>query len=216
MKRLFISVWTMERPTDTVRSRSLTLASVIAVHAAVILWLVHTMVPPPPAASYFSLLLLPSARPAVTPPAASNGQYSRKYTHRQEASKSATEDVSPNASASVRQRALIDWAEELRRVARAATSQGAESNATWSTAAPKAPASNYGTAASAHHAGDQYTNEVGEHVVWITDNCYMVSAPSLLTVPEVFARAMLLKTFCDGRSRAARGDLFSDFAAYRK
>src|ERR1700692_1297084 len=154
----------MERPTDTVRSRSITLASVIAVHAAVIFWLVHTMVPLPPAASYFSLLLLPSARPVLTPPAASNGQYSRKYTHRHQAPKSATEDVSPTASASIRQRgALIDWAEELRRVARAATSQGAESNAPWRTAAPKAPASIYGTAASAHHAGDQYTNEVGEH-----------------------------------------------------
>lgn len=70
--------------------------------------------------------------------------------------------------------------------------------------------------APAHHAGESYRDEFGDKVVWVSDKCYMVSAPPLPGMPPTLAAARGTRTVCPGDSSAPRGDLFKDLPAYRK
>jgi len=70
--------------------------------------------------------------------------------------------------------------------------------------------------APAHHAGESYRDEYGDAVVWVSEKCYIESAPPLPGTPPVFAAARTTRTVCPGASNAPRGDLFKDVPAYRK
>jgi hypothetical protein len=66
-----------------------------------------------------------------------------------------------------------------------------------------------------HHAGEEYTLETGELVIWVSDRCYMVSEPPAAGTPNAFAHLALTHTQCAG-SPGPRTDLFEDFPQYKK
>jgi hypothetical protein len=68
--------------------------------------------------------------------------------------------------------------------------------------------------APTHHAGEEYRTDTGEHVVWISDKCYVKS--SLPVVPDLIPLHTLSTTVCPPNSGTARGDLFEALAAYKK
>ncbi len=108
----------------------------------------------------------------------------------------------------------IDWAEEAAREAGALTSNAITLPQS-SDRAPPRPAPSPFAPPPTHHAGDSYTNESGETIVWISDSCYQVSG-NMLTVPDVMAHARLPRTLCPRLSNKPRGDLFKDLPAYKK
>jgi hypothetical protein len=69
---------------------------------------------------------------------------------------------------------------------------------------------------SKHHAGEEYTDQTGNKVVWINDKCYIRSSAPIIGVPDLIARGMLSATFCPRDSGPARGDLFEALPAYKK
>lgn len=68
--------------------------------------------------------------------------------------------------------------------------------------------------APAHKAGEEYRTETGEHIVWISDKCYVKA--SLPVVPDLIPLHTLSTTVCPRNSGTARGDLFEDLPAYKK
>ncbi|HWM68398.1 MAG TPA: hypothetical protein VNO35_17535 [Steroidobacteraceae bacterium] len=68
--------------------------------------------------------------------------------------------------------------------------------------------------APAHKAGEEYRTETGEHIVWISDKCYVKA--SLPIVPDLIPLHTLSTTVCPRNSGTARGDLFEDLPAYKK
>jgi hypothetical protein len=206
----------MGRSTDWGRFRWAALACVIALHVAVIVLLARLQVPRSVESSSFPLLILPSNRRPVELPAV---QPAAKRNVRASAVRTALPPtpVSPPVVASNQQPAPIDWTGEAQRAARDLAVRDAKSISTpASSPAAGVPAANSWFPPPAHHKGDQYTNESGERIVWISDKCYQVSGSSLLTVPELFSKAMLPKTICPRHSRKPRGDLFKDLPAYKK
>jgi len=67
--------------------------------------------------------------------------------------------------------------------------------------------------APARHAGEQYRDELGQSIVWVSDRCYLVSESAPLGVPHGSIPTM---TICVGDSGQSRGDLFKDLPAYKK
>jgi len=67
--------------------------------------------------------------------------------------------------------------------------------------------------APAHYAGQQYRDEFGESIVWVSNRCYIVSENAPLDVPR---GSNLTRTICLGDSGQPRGDLFKDLPAYAK
>jgi hypothetical protein len=65
----------------------------------------------------------------------------------------------------------------------------------------------------AHYAGQQYRDEFGESIVWVSNRCYIVSENAPFDVPR---GSNLTRTICVGDSGQPRGDLFKDLPAYRK
>jgi hypothetical protein len=119
--------------------------------------------------------------------------------------------ITPSASASAPQ-SNVDWMSELRNTAADAikdrTGPGKPTDD-----APSTPDSLW--PAPLHHAGEQYTLETGELVVWVSDSCYMVSEPPLAGTPNAFAHLALTHTQCTG-GPGPRSDLFKDLQAYKK
>jgi hypothetical protein len=206
----------MGRSTDWGRSRWVALACVIALHVAVIIVLVRLQTSHSVEPLYFPLLILPWNTRPVEPPA---DRPSAKKSARATPVRRALPEtpVPPPRVASAQQAAPIDWTEQAQRAARDFAAKDAKSIST----PASSPAAGVTDANSwfpppAHHKGDQYTNESGERIVWISDKCYQVSGSSLLTVPEVFSKAMIPKTVCPRHSGKPRGDLFKDLPAYKK
>jgi hypothetical protein len=198
----------MERSTEWGRSRWVALACVIALHVAVIVVLARLHVRHSVEPLYLPLLILPSITRPVEPPA------DRHSSKRNARALPLSTDVPAATSviASVQQ-APIDWAEEAKR---AAIALDTRSTTTPAPLASGVPDTNSWFPQPAHRAGDQYRQETGEWIVWISDKCYQVSGSSLLIVPELFSKAMLPKTVCPSNSHKPRGNLFKDLAAYKK
>jgi hypothetical protein len=206
----------MERSTEWERSRWVALACVIALHVSIIVVLARVQVQHSVEPLYLPLLILPSITGPVEPPA------DRRSSKRNARALPVSTDVppatplSPSGIPSVQQQAPIDWAEEAKQAAIALTGKDSRSTATPTPFASGVSGTNSWFPSPAHRAGDQYTDASGERVVWISDTCYQVSGSSLLTVPELFSKAMLPKTICPSNSRKPRGDLFKDLSAYKK
>lgn len=71
-----------------------------------------------------------------------------------------------------------------------------------------------GPDSTVHHAGEQYREADGTSVVFISDRCFIASAPPLLGTPDVIARAVPTRTVCKGDPGWSRADLFKDLPAY--
>ena len=69
---------------------------------------------------------------------------------------------------------------------------------------------------SGHHAGDSYTLEGGEEVVWVSDRCYVASDPPPLWEPDILKRANMTHTVCVPPSGPPSGELFKGLRPYKK
>jgi hypothetical protein len=67
---------------------------------------------------------------------------------------------------------------------------------------------------SAHHTGEQFKAEDGRWVVFVNDDCYQVSDP--FATPNALSNGMGVQTYCRGKSKTPRGDLFDQLPAYKK
>jgi hypothetical protein len=65
----------------------------------------------------------------------------------------------------------------------------------------------------AHYAGQQYRDEFGESIVWVSNGCYLVSENVPFDVPR---GSNPTRTICVGDSSQPRGDLFKVLPAYTK
>lgn len=65
----------------------------------------------------------------------------------------------------------------------------------------------------AHYAGQQYRDEFGESIVWVSNHCYVVSENARFDVPR---GSNPTRTICVGDTGQPRGDLFKDLPAYTK
>jgi hypothetical protein len=116
---------------------------------------------------------------------------------------------SPTSSAP---RASVDWMSELHSAAAEVNlDRAGQGRAT--DEAPSKPQSLW--AQPLHHAGEQYTLETGESVVWVSDRCFLVSEPPTLGTPNAFAHLALTHAQCTG-SPGRRSDLFKDLPEYKK
>jgi len=205
----------MERSTDWGRSRWVALACVIALHVTIIIALARLQWRQHIAQLYTPLLMLPSNTRPVESPGDRHSSKKNVQALPVTAAPAPLPSLSPDVIAPI-EKAPIDWAEEAKRVARELASRDAKSTVSRAPTASGLSDLSSWFPPPAHHAGEQYTNESGERIVWISDKCYQVSGSSLLTVPDVFSKAMLPKTLCPGNSRKPRGDLFKDLPAYKK
>jgi hypothetical protein len=106
----------------------------------------------------------------------------------------------------------IDWSAEAQRAAAAATI--APNAREFGRPAWAGPEQGLPHSAPAHMAGDQYRDQEGQWIAWVSDRCYLVSGVPPLGLPDVLARSIPTRTVCQGDS-APRGDLFKDLTAYR-
>lgn len=65
----------------------------------------------------------------------------------------------------------------------------------------------------AHHAGDAFSTSSGERAVFVSDNCYQVASTK---AADAIDNGMGNQTYCIGKSKKARGDLFDQLPAYKK
>lgn len=195
-------------------SRLIVLGVIVAVHAAIFIFLINIRVPPRVDRNdYVSVTWLPqNKRPEdITRPALPSTVVKRSS---QKTPLPLSFSAPASAATQTDSKRPIDWAEEAARVAGALTSnaitlpQSSDKTPLRQTPSPFAPP-------PTHHAGDSYRNEIGETIVWISDMCYQVSG-AMLTVPDVMAYAMLPRTACPRLSNKPRGDLFKDLPAYKK
>ncbi len=105
----------------------------------------------------------------------------------------------------------VDWAAEAHRAAEAAARNDAGSAG--GTAKPAAPsAGSDWWQRPQHHGGDQFKTDTGDWIVWTSSKCFQI-ASSLLRVLAL--GAALPMTQCPGESHSPRGDLFDQLPAYR-
>jgi hypothetical protein len=106
----------------------------------------------------------------------------------------------------------IDWADQAHTVA---TSMVANTDAAESGLAPDlaAPRKSVFPDPPAHHAGEQHRLDTGEWIVFISDNCYQISTP---TLPNILDNGMGQSTFCLDNTSTPRGDLFDQLPAYAR
>ena len=107
----------------------------------------------------------------------------------------------------------IDWAAEARRAAAGITGpqRFREFGRTPGAGSGQGPR----RSAPPHQAGEQYRDELGEWIVWVSDRCYIVSDTPALGLPQVLARSIPSRPVCQSDAQA-RSDLFKDLPAYRK
>lgn len=111
--------------------------------------------------------------------------------------------------------APIDWANEAHEAAQAmsAPSQDARRFDHGMPAAQQHSHSIFDEQ-SAHHTGEQFKAEDGRWVVFVNDDCYQVSDP--FATPNALSNGMGVQTYCRGKSKKPRGDLFDQLPAYKK
>jgi hypothetical protein len=106
----------------------------------------------------------------------------------------------------------IDWHEEAHREAAVVT--GAHRFREFGQI-PKADLSLAPHSSPAHTAGEQYRDEDGTWIVWVSPHCFIVSALPPLGLPDILARSMLTRTECQ-RDAESQGYLFKDLPAFGK
>jgi hypothetical protein len=107
----------------------------------------------------------------------------------------------------------IDWAAEARRAAPGVTAP--QKFREFGRIADAGSRQGPRRSAPPHEAGEQYRDEFGEWIVWVSDRCYLVSDTPTLGMPQVLARSLPSRTVCQADS-GPRSDLFKDLPAYRK
>lgn len=107
----------------------------------------------------------------------------------------------------------IDWADEAHTTAAALVTQADSRPMPLGLDSEPLPRSAF-PASSAHHAGDQHREENGEWIVFVSDHCYQFSR-SLPTVFNLANDGKGVQTFCLSQSRAPRGNLLDQLAAYK-
>jgi hypothetical protein len=117
----------------------------------------------------------------------------------------------PNVGAPQQSTAPIDWAGEAQSVAAAIAAKPADPRL--KDEAPLLPPKSIFPEAPAHHAGDEFTTVSGERAVFVSDSCYQVSRTQL---PNASNTGMVNPTYCIGKSKTPRGDLFDQLPAYKK
>jgi hypothetical protein len=106
----------------------------------------------------------------------------------------------------------VDWAAAARAAAAGAAGRAFGHNPA-ADALPAAP----GPASAVHKPGEQYRDADGTSIVWVSDRCFLASAPPLLGTPDVIARASTTRTVCKGDPGwADPGHLFKDLPAYER
>jgi hypothetical protein len=65
-----------------------------------------------------------------------------------------------------------------------------------------------------HHAGEQFRTDDGRWVVYVSDDCYQMSDP--FRSANASSNGMGVQTYCKGKSKTPRGDLFDELPAYKK
>jgi len=106
----------------------------------------------------------------------------------------------------------IDWDAEARRASAAVT--GAQGFREFGRI-PKADVARDLRASPAHVAGEQFRDEDGSWIVWVSPHCFIVSELPPLGMPDILARSLPTRTGCEGIPES-QGDLFRDLPAYQK
>jgi hypothetical protein len=199
------------------RSRYLALLVVSTLHAALLVGLLiptNTRLLSIRAPGPIELLVLPpEAASLKTPPPPALPTRRKKI----EASTSAVPPspaltIAPLAAAADNSGPPVDWAKEAQNVTTDIARDDSAQHRQRSDAVPSSK-SVFGPP-PAHHAGEQYATADGKWIVYVTDNCYQISN-SISTAPNGINNGMGLQTYCNGRSRKPRGDLFDQLPAYK-
>jgi hypothetical protein len=120
--------------------------------------------------------------------------------------------LTPNAAAPQQSSgAPIDWAREAQSVAAAIAAKPTSPRLKDETTT--LPPKSIFPEAPAHHAGDEFTTVSGERAVFVSEHCYQVSRTQL---PDASNTGMVNPTYCIGKSKTPRGDLFDRLPAYQK
>jgi hypothetical protein len=193
-------------------TRTLTLALVIALHAAIIT--VAVMGPPfkklnPPATDFFSTLLFVPA-----PVAQTNSTESRRPILVNVRPFSAPLELpNPEAveSTSDAPADSPNWTEEAQREGTAITEQ--PKRRTFGQTPHAVEGETPQKTVPAHHAGEQYQDSFGDSILWVNDHCYLLSESAPLGVPQ---NSIPTRTVCVGDLGEPRGDLFKSLSAYKR
>jgi hypothetical protein len=107
--------------------------------------------------------------------------------------------------------AAIDWAAEAQSVAAQIVANSVTADPAHGDE-PRPPKSIF-PGPPAHHAGDEITMPSGERAVFVSDDCYQVAASQPANASNT---GMVNPTYCTGRSKTPRGDLFDQLPAYQR
>lgn len=197
--------------------RSWTLVVVLALHLALITALMRfskTLPLSTPIAAPLELILIPTAAAPRTRPPFARQDSSHVDTNVAPITPSPVtipQPAAPNESAE----SPIDWAGEAQKAA-AATTPGPEVRPfdhRFPSDSERPPKSIFDEAPE-HHAGEQFRTDDGRWVVYVSDNCYQISDP--LASISALANGVGAQTYCRGKSKAPRGDLFDQLPAYKR
>jgi hypothetical protein len=120
--------------------------------------------------------------------------------------------VAPNESTE----SPIDWAGEAQKAAAAVASPVPEARS-FGHGFPgesERPPTSIFDEPPGHHAGEQFRTDDGRWVVYVSDDCYQISDP--LGSANATANGMSVQTYCKGKSKTPRGDLFDQLPAYKR
>jgi hypothetical protein len=193
--------------------RGVAFAAVVALHAGLVITLTLALRPPTRSSSqgnFVSTLIFLST---PVPPAASARRRSQIATGIAPLAPVEPLNVPPpQIDFPIGADTSIDWSAEARRAATAVTSAP---NFREFGRSPKADLQQGAHPAAAHTAGEQYRDEDGEWIVWVSDRCYIVSGIPPLGLPDILAHSIPTRSVCQGDS-GPRSDLFKDLPAYKK
>ena len=193
--------------------RGIAFAAVVALHAGLVITLTLARRTPTSSSPEFigAMIFLTAPPPAVAP---SNR---RRPEPAGESSPVAPMEpptaLPPLIGFPLSEDTVIDWAAQARRAAVGVTGPHTfrEFGRTPGAGSGQGPR----RSAPAHEAGEQYRDEFGEWIVWVSDRCYLVSDTPALGLPQVLARSIPSRTVCQADSEP-RSDLFKDLPAFSK
>jgi hypothetical protein len=110
----------------------------------------------------------------------------------------------------------IDWAGEAQRGAATAVTPGPEIRSfdhRFPSESERPPKSIFDEPPE-HRAGEQFRTDDGRWVVYVSDDCYQISDPFAST--NALANGMGVQTYCKGKPKTPRGDLFDQLPAYKR
>jgi hypothetical protein len=197
------------------QSRYFALLIVFALHVALVIAFIVAaktrVLLIPPLNPIELLLLTPNTAPPTAPQPAPASR-AKKVTPPAVPPSSAI-TIDPSAAPVENVGPLVDWAQEAQDVAAGIAKQSSAERRRDTAPAPS-PGSPFAPP-PVHHKGDQYPTGDGQWIVYISDDCYQVSK-SITFVTNATNNGMGLQTYCNRRSKAARGDLFEQLPAYKK